>query len=145
MTGSFLSFPFPMNPFSALGKEARCCSGPDLITFKGQWEGRSPAFPAPWALLCCVVKQPVPWSRRVSSGFGVYKGDACSCQRADIHGHALRRTLSVTEGTSAGNFLGPTFPPEILFDDTGKDSFPRNVPRLQEGSQPGLTLLPPSP
>lgn len=52
-----------MNPFPALVKETRYCSGADLKTLKEQLEGRSPAFPAPWDLLCCGAKQPVPWSR----------------------------------------------------------------------------------
>lgn len=92
-------FPLSHGPFLSSGRR-------DLVLFKEQLEGRSPAFPAPWDLLCCGVKQPVPWSRLGSNGgFGVYKGDVCSCHRADIVGHALRRHLGVIEATSSGNFL----------------------------------------
>lgn len=82
-----LSFPFPMSPFSALVKDTRCCSGPDLITFTELLEGRSPpAFPAPRD--SAVVSNSLCLAPGLVStgGFGGDKGDACSCQRADIEG-----------------------------------------------------------
>lgn len=101
-----LSFPFPMSPFSALVKDTRCCSGPDLITFTELLEGRSPpAFPAPRD--SAVVSNSLCLAAGLVStgGFGGDKGDACSCQRADIEGPCMQRHPGVREATSAGNFL----------------------------------------
>lgn len=83
-----------MNPFPALVKETRYCSGADLKTLKEQLEGRSPAFPAPGTCSAVVPNSLCLGPGLVSSGgFGVPQGDSCSCQRAD------------REAASAGNFL----------------------------------------